>query len=111
MRIDRFTNQLQAVLSDAQSLAVGRECILGCSSARGLKAGHLLRMADLKETPVVLAGDSVDLRVIRGQVCVTVRAVARQDGCLGQNIPVKNELTGRLVNARVSGPGFVEWRK
>jgi flagella basal body P-ring formation protein FlgA len=95
----------------SKSLAVGREGILGCSSARGLKAGHLLRMADLKETPVVLAGDSVDLRVIRGQVCVTVRAVARQDGCLGQNIPVKNELTGRLVNARVSGPGFVEWRK
>lgn len=94
-----------------KSLAVGRESILGCSSARGLKAGRLLRMADMKKTPVVLAGDTVDLRVIRGQVCVTVRAVARQDGCLGQNIPVKNELTGRLVNARVSGPGFVEWRK
>lgn len=94
-----------------KALAVGRESIKGCSSARGLKAGRFLREADLKETPVIQAGDTVDLRVRRGQVCVTVRAVARQDGCLGQNIPVRSELTGRLVNARVSGPGFVEWRK
>jgi flagella basal body P-ring formation protein FlgA len=108
---EMFSWQWRDLSEVPKSLAVGRESIMGCSSARSLKAGQMLRQADLKETPVVRAGDSVDLRVIRGQVCVTVRAVARQDGCLGQNIPVKNELTGRLVNARVSGPGFVEWRK
>lgn len=111
LTMDLFNWQWRDLAEVPRSLAVGRESIQGCSSARGLKAGQMLRQADLKKTPVVLAGDTVDLRVIRGQVCVTVRAVARQDGCLGQNIPVKNELTGRLVNARVSGPGFVEWRK
>ena len=41
----------------------------------------------------------------------TVRALARQAGCLGQIIPVRNEMNGRLVNARVLGSGSVEWRR
>ncbi len=57
------------------------------------------------------AGDAVEMTVIRGTVTVTVRATARQPGCLGQTIPVRNELNGRLVNARVAGPGLVEWRR
>lgn len=92
-------------------LAVERTSIQGASPTRNLKAGDYLRQADLKETPIILAGDSVELRVLRGQVAVTVRALARQNGCLGQTIPVRNELTGRLVNARVAGPGLVEWRR
>jgi flagella basal body P-ring formation protein FlgA len=92
-------------------LAVQRTSIQGASPTRNLKAGDYLRQADLKKTPIILAGDSVELRVHRGQVAVTVRAFARQNGCLGQTIPVRNELTGRLVNARVAGPGLVEWRR
>lgn len=92
-------------------LAVGRSSITGASPVRNLKAGKFLRQADLKETPVILVGDSVELQIRRGQVAVTVRALARKNGCLGQTIPVRNELTGRMVNARVAGPGRVEWRK
>ena len=49
--------------------------------------------------------------MIRGSVAVTLRCVARQPGTLGQTIPVRNELNGQLVNARVAGPGLVEWRR
>jgi flagella basal body P-ring formation protein FlgA len=94
-----------------RGLAVHRTSIQGASPTRNLKAGDYLRQSDLKETPVILAGDPVELQVKRGQVVVTVRAFARQNGCLGQTIPVRNELTGRLVNARVAGPGRVEWRR
>jgi flagella basal body P-ring formation protein FlgA len=94
-----------------RGLAVNRTSVQGASPTRNLKAGEYLRQADLKETPLILAGDSVELQVLRGQVAVAVRAVARQNGCLGQTIPVRNELTGRLVNARVAGPGLVEWRR
>lgn len=90
---------------------VGRASIQGNSPTRNLKPGDYLRQADLSPTPVILAGDSVELRVRRGQVAVTVRALARQNGCLGQTIPVRSELTGKLVNARVAGPGLVEWRR
>jgi len=106
-----FNWQWQDLADLDHGLAVERTSIQGASPTRDLKAGDYLRQADLKETPVILAGDSVELRVHRGQVAVTVRALARQNGCLGQTIPVRNELTGRLVNARVAGPGLVEWRR
>jgi flagella basal body P-ring formation protein FlgA len=81
------------------------------SAARTLRAGEQLRATDLKPTPVVRAGDMVELLVQRGSVAVSVGALARQSGSVGQTIPVRNELTGRLVNARVAGPGRVEWRR
>lgn len=92
-------------------LVTARGELAGQSAARDLRAGEPLRAADLKPTPLVLAGDTVELQVRRGSVAVSVRALARQAGSLGQTIPVRNELTGRLVNARVAGPGLVEWRR
>ena len=92
-------------------LSVDRSSIRGASSTRDLPAGAFLRESDLKVTPIVMAGDPVELRIRRGQVAATVRAIARQSGCLGQTIPVRSEMTGRLVNALVAGPGIVEWRR
>lgn len=92
-------------------LVSDRASLSGHSAARDLRAGEPLRVADLKSTPLIRAGDNVELRVQRGGVAVSVRALARQAGCLGQTIPVRNELTGRLVNARVAGAGLVEWRR
>lgn len=94
-----------------RGLADGRDSIRGFSSTRDLAAGRYLREADLKATPLIRTGDPVELQVRRGQVAVSVRAIARQNGCLGQTIPVRSELTGQLVNARVAGPGIVEWRR
>jgi flagella basal body P-ring formation protein FlgA len=106
-----FTWQWQDLADLERGLAIGRSSVTGASLTRNLPAGANLREADLKETPLILAGDPVELQVRRGQVAVTVRAFARQNGCLGQTIPVRSELTGRLVNARVAGPGLVEWRR
>lgn len=89
----------------------GRESLSGVSLVRDLKSGDELRQSDLAPTPVVRAGEAVDLTIRRGSVVVTVRAVARQPGSAGQTIPVRNEVTGRLVNALVAGPGRVEWRR
>jgi flagella basal body P-ring formation protein FlgA len=107
----QFTWEWTDLASLDPGTASGRGIIAGASATRRIGAGDLLRLADLRETPVVLAGDPVDLMVVRGQVAVTVRALARQAGCVGQIIPVRNELTGRLVNARVAAPGVVEWRR
>jgi len=107
----QFRWQWQDLAEVASGIAVGRDALAGASTARSLAAGDPLRQADLHETPLILAGDPVELLVVRGQVAVTVRAFARQQGCLHQTIPVRNELTGRLVNARVAGPGLVEWRR
>ncbi len=107
----QFNWEWQDMAHLPNGVAAGRIGLSGASSTRSITAGDLLRESDMKETPLILAGDAVELMVIRGQVAVTVRAFARQPGCLGQTIPVRNELTGRLVNARVAGPGLVEWRR
>ncbi len=91
--------------------AIGRTALGGASMGRSLGPGDLLRLGDLRPTPLVRAGDPVELRVVRGTIAVSVSGTARQNGCLGQNIPIRNELTGRLQNARVTGPGMVEWRR
>jgi flagella basal body P-ring formation protein FlgA len=87
-----------------------RDQVTGMSAGRRLPAGRPVRCADLRPTPLVHGGESVELRICRGAVAVAVRAIARRDGTLGQNVPVRNELTGRVVTARVIGPGVVDWR-
>jgi len=108
---DLFSWEWMDLADMKRGLSVGRASTYGASSTRKLSAGAFLREADLKVTPIVKAGDPVELQISRGLVAVTVRAIARQNGCLGQTIPVRSEVTGRLVNARVSGPGTVEWRR
>jgi flagella basal body P-ring formation protein FlgA len=92
-------------------LVTSRAALQGACAGRTLPAGEMLRNQDLKAIPVVNSGDRVVLLIERGRLQVSVQAQARQDGCLGQTIPVRNELNGRLVNARVCGPGLVEWRQ
>lgn len=107
----QFSWQWQDLADLASGTSIGRQTLAGASATRTVAAGDLLRESDLHETPLIMAGDPVELLVVRGLVAVTVRALARQQGCLHQTIPVRNELTGRLVNARVAGPGLVEWRR
>lgn len=118
MKIDRGTPLTPGLfnwewldLAEIQKqLVTDRDQLLGSCVARSLSTGSQLRQSDLKPIPVIESGDTVDLTIQRGGLVVTVRALARQSGCQGQTIPVRNELNGRLVNARVMGPGQVEWR-
>lgn len=111
LRAALFDWRWQDLAAIQGSPVLGRDGLAGNSVVRELAAGDVLHTADLKPTPVVRIGDAVELLIQRGPVAATVRAFARQAGCLGQTIPVRNELTGRLVNARVTGPGLVEWRR
>ncbi len=105
-----FSWEWTDLAAGAKGRFLGHGSIEGQTAARTLEAGVVLLAQDLKNPPVILAGDPVELRLGRGSVQVTVRAFARREGSLGQTIPVRNELTGQLVNARVTGPGTVEWR-
>lgn len=111
LKPDLFDWEWRDLAEESGELVQGRDAVLGTSSARELAAGQMLRPDHCKATPLVEIGDSVELTILRGAVTASVRAFARQAGTLGQTIPVRNELTGRLVNARVTGPGLVEWRR
>jgi len=107
---EHFSWQWQDLAGVRGDPIVGRQALPGASAVRNLTAGDVLMERDLKATPVVRSGDLVELWLVRGGTAVRVQARARQGGCLGQIIPVRNELTGQLVNARVAAPGVVEWR-
>jgi len=90
---------------------VGRAAAAGMTCAAPVPAGAVLRQADLRRTPLISAGQRVELVLDRGGVSVTTMAVAREDGAGGEQISVRNELDGRLVRARVEGPGRVAWNR
>lgn len=90
-------------------LVVGRAALAGRSARRDVEAGAELRDADLKETPLVRQGQTVELELQRGAVLVAVPCTARQEGCLGQVITVRNAIDGKLLPARVVAPGRVVW--
>ncbi|MFH2052318.1 MAG: flagellar basal body P-ring formation chaperone FlgA [bacterium] len=108
---DMFAWEWADLATGTKGRVVGRRVLEGTCAARTLTPDTQLLEQDIRSIPVVRAGDPVELAVRRGGVAVSVRAFARQDGTLGQTIPVRNELTGDLVNARVVGPGSVEWRR
>lgn len=108
---DMFQWEWADLAEGRQERVMGRGALADACAARALTPGQYLQEQDIKPVPVVRSGDAVDLQVVRGSVEVTVKAQARREGCVGQTIPVRNELTGKLVNARVIGPGTVEWRR
>lgn len=106
---DHFRWEWTDLAQVPHGVVCGRESLAGQSARRAVAAGALLRQSDLRETPLVRRGQKVDLRICRQGVTVTVRATARQDGCHGKLITVRNELSGELTTGRVTGPGLVEW--
>lgn len=90
---------------------VGRAAAAGMTCVAPLAAGAILRQAAVRRTPLITAGQRVELVLDRGGVSVTTMAVAREDGAGGEQISVRNELDGRLVRARVEGPGRVAWNR
>jgi flagella basal body P-ring formation protein FlgA len=88
------------VVTDPKALA-------GMIASRDLNPGEAVSARDLEPRPLVQRGETVDLLVRRGGVAAVVRAECRQDGLLGEMVSVRNNLNGRLVVVRVSGPGVV----
>jgi flagella basal body P-ring formation protein FlgA len=106
---DHFQWEWTDLAQVPHGVVCGQEAVNGQSARRKVAADALLRQADLRETPLVRRGQMIDLRLCRLGVTVVVRATARQDGCRGKIITVRNELNGELLTGRVAGPGLVEW--
>lgn len=110
LQADDFAWEWRNLTQVDSGVAVGRDCLDGMTAVRTLAAGDELRIADMKRTPLVRQGEPVELVFGRGGVEVTLRGTARQDGAEGQIVSVRNEIDGRLITGRVTGPGRVSWR-
>ena len=88
-------------------LVVDPRALAGMIAARDLLPGEMIAVRDLEPRPLVRRGEQVDLVVRRGGIAAVVTAECRQDGLLDETVSIRSKLDGRLLVARVTGPGTV----
>lgn len=76
-------------------------------AARPLATGTILSLRNVSEPLVVKKGDKVVIRSANTAFSITMGGLAMMDGFKGQRIRVKNENSGRIINATVVEPGLV----
>lgn len=74
--------------------------ILGSKNKRSLSVGQIINLADLC---LVCRGDVVTIQVANNGLSVSATGVAQQDGSLGDSIAVRNQQSGRQIQAEVVG--------
>lgn len=75
---------------------------------RALARGQVLLRSQLAQPGMVYRGDVLSVRVAEGGVVVEARAVAQQDGGMGQLIRIKPDSSNEAISARVIASGIVQ---
>lgn len=70
-----------------------------------LSPGQPIRRSTLRPLPAIAKGETVNVSVSRNLVTVTVPMTAQTDGETGKQITLRNEESGELIRAIVTGPG------
>jgi flagellar basal body P-ring formation protein FlgA len=79
--------------------------ILGAKSKRTLSSGSTITRRNIC---VVCKGDSVTIEAVSDVLNIKTSGIAQSNGYIGDKIRVKNERSGKLVSARISGLNTVE---
>ena len=82
--------------------------VVGLSSRRSLRAGEVLRQAQLASPVLIKRGSAVSIVARKEQVEVSMAGEAMDPGALGEVIRVRNATSGTVIRARVVGAGVVE---
>jgi flagella basal body P-ring formation protein FlgA len=75
------------------------------TASRTIPAGTILHEKLLVLTPVVVKGDLVYVTADRGAVKVSVPALARENGAIGERIWVENSETHKIFQVEITGTG------
>ncbi|WP_286265330.1 flagellar basal body P-ring formation chaperone FlgA [Thalassotalea atypica] len=79
--------------------------LIGAKSRRNLSSGSAISRRNIC---VVCKGDSVTIEAHSAALSIRTAGVAMMNGYVGDKIKVKNERSGKLVNARISGLNSVK---
>ncbi len=82
--------------------------VLGNKLTRPVQPDQVIAPNQMELAEVVRKGDQVVITARSGAINVRMPGEAMADGAPGKQIPVKNQRSGRVVKARVIGPGHVE---
>jgi flagella basal body P-ring formation protein FlgA len=81
--------------------------IVGKRVERYCQAGRVLTYEMLLDPPIVERGERVVIETTKGGVYVTSPGEARSSAAVGEKVPVKSLLSGKIIMARVVRPGTV----
>lgn len=101
----RLERRELAQLGDALS---DTEAALGLSPRSTLRAGQPLLRSQLVEPLLIKRGEAVRIVARNGGIEVHAGGEALDAGRRNESIRVRNSSTGRIIAARVLGPGLVE---
>lgn len=76
-------------------------------ATRPLNTGTILSLSSLAEPKLIKRGDKVVISTTKLDFSIRMSGVAMMDGTKGQLIKVKNQSSGRIINATVIEPGLV----
>jgi flagella basal body P-ring formation protein FlgA len=74
---------------------------------RQLESGAILSLRNVVEPTLIKRGDKVIITTTRPDITIRMSGVAMMNGTKGQLISVKNQSSGRIINATVIEPGLV----
>lgn len=76
-------------------------------STRQLNTGTVISPRNLAEPKLVKRGDKIVISSTKPEFSIRMSGIAMMDGAKGQLITVKNQNSGRIINATVIEPGLV----
>ena len=75
---------------------------------KSINSDRILTQKYLTDTPAVIKGQSVQVKVLNHGVSIITEAIAQHDGSIGQKIRVKNAQTNKYLVAVVTAPNQAE---
>jgi flagella basal body P-ring formation protein FlgA len=72
---------------------------------RTIQSGNPIRLSDIKRALMIKKGDSVLLETGKGQLLISIRMTALEEGKLDDQVDLMNPESGETVRAIVTGPG------
>lgn len=76
-------------------------------ATRQLNTGTIISPRNLAEPKLVRRGDKIVISSTKPEFSIRMSGIAMMDGTKGQMITVKNQNSGRIINATVIEPGLV----
>jgi flagellar basal body P-ring formation protein FlgA len=90
-----------------EDFATQPEQVENKQAMRQLNTGTILSLRQIVEPKIIKRGDKVIISTTKPDFSIRMNGIAMMDGTKGQLITVKNQNSGRIINATVIEPGLV----
>ncbi|MGZ5619942.1 MAG: flagellar basal body P-ring formation chaperone FlgA [Methylobacter sp.] len=90
-----------------EDFATQTEQVENKQATRQLDTGTILSLRNLTDPKLIKRGDNVVISTAKTGISIRMNGLAMMDGTKGQLIKIKNQNSGRIIDATVIEPGLV----